>query len=36
MYIPNFSISNKMLRNVANVEAAREVIENAPLVPSFE
>lgn len=36
MYIPNFVISNKMLRNVANVEAAKEVIENAPLVPSFE
>jgi Fic family protein len=36
MYIPRYSISNKILRNVGQVEAAREVIENAPLVPDFE
>lgn len=36
MYIPNFTISNKILKDAAAIEAAREVIENAPLVPSFE
>lgn len=36
MYEPKFSISNKILRNISHAEASREVIENAPLVPSFE
>jgi Fic family protein len=36
MYSPIFSISNEVLRNVGLIEAAKEVIENAPLVPSFE
>lgn len=36
MYIPKFTISNLILKNVASLEAAREVVENAPLVPSFE
>ncbi|MEJ2347704.1 MAG: Fic family protein [Patescibacteria group bacterium] len=36
MYSPKFSISNKVLKNVGLIEAAKEVIENAPLVPSFE
>lgn len=36
MYSPIFSISNKVLKNIGLIEAAKEVIENAPLVPSFE
>ena len=36
MYNPKFIISNAILKNVGAVEASREVIENAPLVPSFE
>jgi len=36
MYAPRFQISNKILVNVGQIEAAREVIENAPLVPDFE
>ncbi len=36
MYTPKYSISNKILRAIGRVEGAREVIENAPLVPSFE
>lgn len=36
MYKPIFTISNKILTNVGHIEAAKEVIENAPLVPSFE
>lgn len=36
MYSPRFTISNKVLRNIGQVEAAKEVIVNAPLVPDFE
>ncbi|MGB6839174.1 MAG: Fic family protein [Microgenomates group bacterium] len=36
MYNPKFTISNKILKNIGSIEAAKEVIENAPLVPSFE
>jgi len=36
MYQPKFVISNKILKNIGQIEAAKEVIENAPLVPSFE
>lgn len=36
MYIPKFSITNKILRTIGEIEAAKEVIENAPLVPFYE
>lgn len=36
MYFPKFVISNKVLKNIGVIEAAKEVIANAPLVPSFE
>ena len=36
MYAPKYTISNKVLKNIGILEAAKEVIENAPLVPSFE
>ncbi|RJQ26934.1 Fic family protein [Candidatus Parcubacteria bacterium] len=36
MYIPIFSITNKILKNIGAIEAAREVIENAPLLPYWE
>lgn len=36
MYSPKYLISNKILKNIGSIEACREVIENAPLVPSFE
>ncbi|MFC1624919.1 Fic family protein [Patescibacteria group bacterium] len=36
MYSPKYSISNKILTNIGQIEASKEVIENAPLVPSFE
>src|SRR5258706_16216541 len=36
MYSPKFLVSNKVLKNIGSIEASREVIENAPLVPSFE
>ncbi|OGM12912.1 hypothetical protein A3A76_00405 [Candidatus Woesebacteria bacterium RIFCSPLOWO2_01_FULL_39_23] len=36
MYTPKFTISNKILKNIGQIEAAKEVIENAPLVPYYE
>ncbi len=36
MYAPKYSISNKILKNIGAIEASKEVVENAPLVPSFE
>lgn len=36
MYSPKYVISNKVLKNIGSIEASKEVIENAPLVPSFE
>ncbi|MBI4100741.1 Fic family protein [Candidatus Microgenomates bacterium] len=36
MYFPNFTITNKILKNIGLIEACREVIINAPLVPAWE
>ena len=36
MYTPKFEITNKILKNIGAIEAAKEVIENAPLVPYYE
>ena len=36
MYNPKFTITNKILKNIGSIEASREVIENAPLVPYYE
>lgn len=36
MYKPTFNITNKILRFIGKIEAAREIIENAPLVPAYE
>ncbi len=36
MYSPKYVISNQILRTVGSIEASKEIIENAPLVPSFE
>ena len=36
MFNPKFRITNRILLNIGKIEAAREVIENAPLVPSYE
>lgn len=36
MYTPKFSITNNTLANIGLVEAAKEVIENAPLIPIYE
>ncbi|OGD88176.1 hypothetical protein A2870_02490 [Candidatus Curtissbacteria bacterium RIFCSPHIGHO2_01_FULL_41_11] len=36
MYSPKFSITNSILKNIGRIEASKEVIENAPLVPAYE
>ncbi len=36
MYAPKFVISNRILKNIGSIEASKEIIESAPLVPSFE
>lgn len=36
MYAPTFTITNKLLRSIGIIEAAKEVIENSPLVPAWE
>ncbi|OGD86242.1 hypothetical protein A2164_00575 [Candidatus Curtissbacteria bacterium RBG_13_35_7] len=36
MYTSKYSISNKILRFIGRIEAARDFIENAPLVPAYE
>ncbi len=36
MYSPKFTINNEILANIGLIEAAREVIENAPLIPVYE
>lgn len=36
MYSPKFTINNEILKNIGIIEACREVIDNAPLVPYYE
>jgi len=36
MYSPKFVITNKILQDIGVIEACREVINNAPLIPSYE
>lgn len=36
MYTPKYAISNKILKYIGIIEAAREVIKNAPLLPYYE
>jgi len=36
MYNPKFNITNRILTSIGIIEAAREVIDNAPLLPYYE
>ena len=36
MYKPNFSITNKILKNIGSIEASKEIIDHAPLLPYYE
>lgn len=36
MYSPRYTITNKILKDIGEIEAAREVVDNAPLIPYYE
>ncbi|MCL4366651.1 Fic family protein [Patescibacteria group bacterium] len=36
MFVPKFTISQKLLKNVGVIEASRELILNSPLIPAWE
>lgn len=36
MFVPKHTITHKTLRNIGIVDAAREIIANAPLIPAWE
>lgn len=36
MFVPAFTISNKVLNNIAKIEASEEVIRHSPLLPLWE
>ncbi len=36
MFQPKFTITNKVLKNIGQIEASKEIIDHAPLLPYFE
>ncbi len=36
MYTPKFIITNKILKNIGSIEASKEIIDHAPLLPYYE
>ncbi len=36
MYAPKFTITHKILKNIGSIEASKEVIDKAPLLPYYE
>lgn len=36
MLIPKYTITNKILTNIGIIEACREAVENAPIIPAYE
>jgi Fic family protein len=36
MFVPKYTITNKILKDIGIIDASREVIMNAPLVPAWE
>lgn len=36
MYSPKFTITNKILKNIGSIEASKEIIDKAPLLPYYE
>jgi Fic family protein len=36
MFSPLFSINNKVLKNIATIEGAKAIIDEAPLIPAYE
>lgn len=36
MYSPQFLITNKILKNIGSIEASKEIVDHAPLLPFYE
>lgn len=36
MYSPKYTINNNILKNISIIEACKEVVENAPIIPAYE
>jgi len=36
MYLPNYTVTNSILTYIGKIEAAKALIENSPLIPSWE
>lgn len=36
MFVPEYTITNKTLKNIASIEYSRSIIENTPLLPNFK
>jgi len=36
MYSPKYSITNRVLKNIGSIEASKEIIDHAPLLPFYE
>lgn len=36
MFVPKYTITNKILKNIGIIDASREVILNSPLIPAWE
>ena len=36
MFSPVFTINNQILKNIGNIEAAKAIINEAPLIPAYE
>ena len=36
MFVPKYTITNSILKNIGRIDAAREIVLNAPLVPAWE
>jgi len=36
MYTPKYSITNKILKHVGIIEACKEIVDHAPLLPYYE
>lgn len=36
MYSPKYSINNQILKNIGSIEASKEIIDHAPLLPFYE
>ncbi|MFH1186573.1 MAG: Fic family protein [Candidatus Levyibacteriota bacterium] len=36
MFTPKYTITNKILKNIGSIEASKEVIDHAPLLPYYE